>query len=390
MKKLIALLLCVCFLLSGCVQNAVSDDNDSSFTTDVTDNSTEPTDNLIIEDSIPSFVTLDDPNLLQYIQDVSYAGAEKYLASDDYRILSVNVTYLSTEYLKELEYNSKENIFFGFKLSELDEMFQGKRYVFTLGEDGKTVVKELEVISEEDRINKMMLNVAIGVGVIVVCAVIEYFSAGSATPVAVFFAGSATAAMKMALSGMAIGGITAGALEMYQTGEMDTALDSAILAGSEGFKWGAVSGAVTNGISNTLLAHAAKTNKIINNPRDSELLALKKYPGREQVTYLDGKEVAYATPGGTRPDIVMELGNHIEAIEVKNYDLVSNSSLLKSELRRQIFQRLMDLPANSTQRIVLDVTGRGYSRAFVNAKVTEIRMALSDIYQNIPIDVIGL
>lgn len=36
----------------------------------------------------------------------------------------------------------------------------------------------------------------------------------------------------------------------------------------------------------------------------TEALALEKYGGTDQLTYLCGKEVAYGTPGATRPDVV--------------------------------------------------------------------------------------
>ena len=391
MKKLISVILCLCFLLTGCIKNSVTDtDTAQSNTRENTSDTTAPDDNLVIEDKVPEFLTISDPGFLQYITDVSYASTVDNLASEDYEVLSVNAIYLSKEYIEELDYNSKSNVFFGYTLAEVEEIFQGKKFVFTLGDDGKTTVKELEVITEEDSIDKIIRNVAIGTGVILVCVVMTSVTAGASTPFAIFWAGAAAGAKSFALNGLAIGAISAGALKLYQTGELDTAIDEAVVAGSEGFKWGAISGAITGGIANTIAAKSVKVNTAINTPRQSELAVLDKYPGREQVSYLNRVEVPASTPGATRPDIIRTVGNHIEAIEVKNYDLVSNSSLLKSELKRQISQRIVNLPEGSTQRIVLDVTGRNYSRSFVNAKIAEIQASLSDIYPNIPIDFIGL
>ena len=59
------------------------------------------------------------------------------LDSDDYFVEKVDAIYLSEEYIEELAYNSKSNVFFGFTLADLEAEFQGTRYVFTLGDDGK-------------------------------------------------------------------------------------------------------------------------------------------------------------------------------------------------------------------------------------------------------------
>lgn len=68
-------------------------------------------------------------------------------------------------------------------------------------------------------------------------------------------------------------------------------------------------------------AEAAKDSatvaKSVSTPRESEIAALEKFGGKEQVTFLNGKEVAYGTKGATRPDIVREVGGKLEAIEVK-------------------------------------------------------------------------
>ena len=79
----------------------------------------------------------------------------------------------------------------------------------------------------------------------------------------------------------------------------------------------------------------------------------------------------------------------MEAIEVKDYDLVNNSNELFRELTRQITDRVANLPPGSTQRIVLNVQGRGYTQEFVNTIIETIQTRLIDVYPNIPVDIMG-
>ena len=121
-------------------------------------------------------------------------------------------------------------------------------------------------------------------------------------------------------------------------------------------------------------------------------LALNETGGYEQLSYLNGQQVPFGTQGATRPDVVQLLGDHIEAIEVKYYNLESQASLgtLYSELEREVAARVANLPAGSTQRIILDVTGRGFTEATCNAVKTNIWKVLENIYPNIPIEIVGL
>lgn len=107
---------------------------------------------------------------------------------------------------------------------------------------------------------------------------------------------------------------------------------------------------------------------------------------------LNGKQVPFGTQGATRPDVVRIVGDHIEAVEVKYYNLESPQSLntLYNELTREVSARVTNLPAGSTQRIVLDVTGRGFSLETCEAVRDNIWNVLKDIYPNIPIDIVGL
>lgn len=97
------------------------------------------------------------------------------------------------------------------------------------------------------------------------------------------------------------------------------------------------------------------------------------------------------TPGATRPDVVVQNADGtINAIEVKNYNLASSNSrgTLLSELERQITSRVSNLPAGSTQEIVLDVRGRGFSDELIDATITAIRNRLANIYPDIPITIL--
>lgn len=142
---------------------------------------------------------------------------------------------------------------------------------------------------------------------------------------------------------------------------------------------------------NSLPKWMENTNEEVRpSPKDSERKALELYGGREQVSFLNGQEVPYGTPGATRPDIVREVDTGIEAIEVKNYDL-SNLNRVKSlvsELKRQIGQRVDDLPNNSNQRIVLDTRGQNLTNKQVDNVVNQIKDALKETYPDIPVDTI--
>lgn len=97
-----------------------------------------------------------------------------------------------------------------------------------------------------------------------------------------------------------------------------------------------------------------------------------------------------STQYATRPDVVRYNNGVLEAIEVKNYNLNSKTSrgTLYKELQRQIKDCVSNLPAGSTQRVVLDVKGRGYSDDLINAVINNIKVKCADIYPNIPVDIL--
>ena len=348
---------------------------------------------------VPEFASMDDPNLLRYMEDKIYADLEGELGEDYVieNVTAVYVPFVSDEYKQELAYNSRENVYFGYTLSELDQQFQGKRYIFTTDENGNTTVKEFEAY--DDTYDQAIRNVAIGTGVILICVTVAAVTAGVAAPVSGVFAAAAKAGTTAALSSGVISAATAGVVKAIETGgDMEAVAKEAARKGSEGFMWGAITGALAGGISKAnALRNAKKAAEAANDgatlaktvptARESEMFALEKFGGESQISFLNGERVAYGMKGATRPDIVRIVSGKLEAIEVKNYDLANNAQGLYATLKREIADRVKNLPEGSLQRIVLDVRGRGYDEAFIETIKQGIWSRLDTIYPNIPIEI---
>ncbi len=266
MKRIIALFLCITMILAGCSQSQPKATNPvSNPDTAPSTPSSEAVKTVVWENVEPHYNSLDDALLLAHIEDLVYTETITALDSEEYFVESVNATYISKEYLEEVAYNSQSNIYFGYTLNELDALFQGTRYIFTLGENGDTTVQELQEI-EDVNTETMLKNVAIGTGVILVCVTVSVVSAGAGAPaVSMIFAVSATTAETMALSSAAFGGISAGIVRGIQTGDLNEAIEAAAFAGSEGFKWGAITGAIDGGTSETFLLKKATENGLTMN-----------------------------------------------------------------------------------------------------------------------------
>ena len=401
MKRIIALFLAIMMVLTGCTQPvAQTQPTTSGETAEQVAESTQTTstgeatppaiDESTFEDEELNFAGLNDPALLQYTEDSVYANLVAEFDSEDYVIESVSAVYISEEYIEELAYNSKTNVYFGYTLEELDAQFQGTRYIFSLGENGETVVEEFA--GYDDTYDRVIKNVAIGTGVILVCVTVSVVSGGVGAPAAVsmIFATAAKTGTAYALSSGTISAVAAATITGIQTGDFDEAVKAGALAGSESFKWGAITGVIAGGASEAVkLYRSANT---IPTPRESELTVLERTNNStEQMSFLNGKEVPMNTPGATRPDVVVQNPNGtVRAIEVKNYNLAqsSNRHTLYTELERQVTSRMANLPAGSTQEIVLDVRGRGFSDELIEATITAIRNRLASIYPDIPITVL--
>lgn len=295
MKRVLALLLSLVMLLSGCAQSKpaskASSASSGSPAASVTDSVSESyTPRMTVwQDDVPQYTSLNDTNLLAHVEDLVYRDTVASLNSADYLVSDVSAVYVSKEYLEELDYNSQSNIYFGYTLDELDAQFQGKRYVFTLGDNGKTIVQPLETI-DDNSTETMLKNVAIGTGVILVCVTVSSVTVTSAPAVSVILAVSAKTGAIGALSGGAMSGIPAGVIRGIETGNVEEALKTAALKGSEGFKWGAISGALVGGAkeaaaiksitqSGLTMNQAAAVQKKSHWPADtiSELHSIEEY-----------------------------------------------------------------------------------------------------------------
>lgn len=388
-NKLIALLAAACMLITGCSAPTAETSQPSSESSSNTANG--GADDAGTDSEQPHYTSLNDPELLQRIEDVVYADLEQRFGNDDYIVEAVTSEYISKEYLEEVAYNSKRNVFFGYTLEELDTQFAGTRYVFTLGENGRTTVEAFE--SYNDAYYKALSDVAIGTGVILVCLTISVATAGTGigalSTVSAFFAVSGKTAASVALSSGVIGAATEATIKGIETGDVEKTVEAAALAGADAFKWGAIIGAVTGGISHVM--PKTMTGSKIPTYRESEQEALRQIKnGTGQVSYLAGKEVPWGTPGSSRPDVVSPLGNGTKAVlatEVKNYNLSNsgNVNTMIQKLRVEISQRTIDLPKGSKQEIILDARGRGYSKKFMEEVVEHIQSELSDVYPDIPI-----
>lgn len=260
MKRIIALIFVCLFVFTGCT---IHNSNTIKTTTDLTSA-------LNVD-----FDGLNDPNLRAYVEDSIYSDLVLKLDSDEYFVENITTQYISKEYLEELAYNSQSNIYFGFTLEELDAQFQGTKYVFTLGEDNQTTVKEFEVY--DDTYEKSIKNVAIGAGVILVCVTVSAVTGGAAPAVSLIFAASAKTGSIMALSSGAISGVAAGVITGFQTKDFNQALKAAAASGSDGIKWGAITGAVAGGVGKVISLHGATLNGLTMN-QAAAIQKETKYP----------------------------------------------------------------------------------------------------------------
>ena len=260
MKRLIALIL-VCALLAGCTPQVNNSGTESNTSMTETQQTVEYS---FTEEGMPEFTGLDDTALLTYMEDSIYTNLVTELDNEMYFVENVSAVYISKEYLEEVAYNSQENLYFGYTLLELDAYFQGTRYVFTLGDDGQTIVTEFQ--EYDDTYEQILKNVAIGTGVILICVTVSVVSGGLGAPaVSMIFAASAKTGTIMGLSSGLFSGVSAGVVTGIETGDFDEAMKAAALAGSEGFKWGAITGSVTGGAGEAIALKGATLNGLTMN-----------------------------------------------------------------------------------------------------------------------------
>ena len=263
MRKLLALLLSVSLVLSGCgIQGIGSQGTEAQ----------SPAQGQTKQEL--SYSSLDDPDFLDDVEDAAYESVVEELAEQGYYVENIQVAYLSKEFIDELSYNSKENVFFGYSLSELDEQFEGTRYVFYPNEDGVTDVKAFEAY--DDTYDVALHDVAVGTGIILVCVTASAATGGAAPAVSMIFAASAKAGALGAVTGAAWGGATAGLLTAIETGDSRAATKAFVSSAADGFKWGAISGALSGGIAEGVGLRGAASNGLTMNEaatiqRDSKM-----------------------------------------------------------------------------------------------------------------------
>ena len=393
MKKVLAMIM-ACAMLTGCAprvesipapqKEAIATENDSVNAVAGIEVAYE-----FPEDVQPESDGLNDGALLQYVEDNLYAGLNASFDSEDYAVENIATVYISEEYLEELAYNSQSNVYFGYTLEELDAQFQGTRYIFTLGDGGKTTVQQFQAY--DDTYDRVLENVALGTGVILICVTVSIATGGAGMPTAVnmIFTSAAKTGTIYALSSGGLSAVIAGIVKGIQTGDFDEAVKAAALIGSDSFKWGAITGVFAGGADEAIkLYQSART---VQSYRQSELTVLERTDNAvEQVAYIDGVEVSYSAAGATRPDVVVRNANGtVDAIEVKNYNLSesANRAVLLNSLEREITDRTINLPAGSTQQIVLDVRGRNFTDELIEGVKALIWERLENIYPNIPITV---
>lgn len=269
MKRFIVMLLSCALILSGCgVSKPEGSETPSTEIKDVhIDIST-------LEQEV-SYENLSDPELLAYVENAVYTELVTNLDSDTYFVENVEAIYYSKEYLEELAYNSQSNIYFGFTLAEIDQYFAGERYVFTLGDDGQTTVQPFE--KYDDTYDQIIKNVVTGTGVILLCVTVSVVTGGSAPAVSMIFAASAKSGTIMALSSGLIGGVASGVVTGIETEDFDEAMKAAALSGSEGFKWGALSGSISGGVAETIALKGATLNGLTMN-QVATIQMESKYP----------------------------------------------------------------------------------------------------------------
>ncbi len=263
MKRLISFALAITMVLSGCAKSAAQLSTQSPSATTIIESpvsTTEavpppdvipaqpispaepapPAEPVFSEDVPPNFASLNDPALLQYTEDNVYAGLTDAFNSEDYIIENVSAVYISQEYIEEAAYNSKSNIYFGYTLEELDEQFQGTRYIFSLAENGETIVEEF--VGYDDAYEQVIQNVAMGAGVILVrimASVVSGSVRGSGI-IQMILAFAAKTGIDYKLCFNAISTIVAAIITDIETGKSDEILNLAATLIIEGFKWGAI------------------------------------------------------------------------------------------------------------------------------------------------------
>ena len=258
MKRLVAVLLACVMLLSACSSPVSEQDQESAVPP-------EETQTIVNDGDLDFDVSgLDDEILLSYVEDNVYSSLVAQLGSEDYFVENVEAIYYPKEYIEALASNSQPNHYFGYTAAELNEQFQGTKYVFTLGQDGQTVVVPRETVSDDVYV-KAMEDVIIGSGVILVCVTVSIVAYPAAPAVSMIFAASASTGTTFALESGTISFLAAAIVKGYETESLEQAFKAGVESGAGGFKWGAIIGSTVGGAEEAIALKGATMNGLTMN-----------------------------------------------------------------------------------------------------------------------------
>lgn len=190
------------------------------------------------------FTSLSDANLHKHMEGAIHSKLQNELGSE--LQFDIQTKYISNEYIEELAYNSKENVYFGFSAKELYNQFNGAPFVFTLNENNQTVVQAFE--GHYSVYDEVIKDVAIGTGIILIGVTVTTLTGGAAAGSMSFvIATSAKTATAFALAESTLAGAISGMIKGTQTNDFSEIIEASALGASEAFKWGAIGGSLLNG-----------------------------------------------------------------------------------------------------------------------------------------------
>jgi hypothetical protein len=311
MKRLITLFLCCSLITSACIPKYVIVPKNSESEPVII----EPTGlGSEVTESVKTEVTYEYPGFSttslnddDFIYLLKYDIITQLEENESIIIESVKLVFISQEYIDELEYNSQENIYYGYKLSELDEQFGDIKYAFIV-EEGQTIVVPIVNEDFDNTLNTVIKNTAVGSGVIILLVTASIVTGGAGTPVSistahlVFTCASKSAAIGAA-TGIASGGFFEGAKELVNQLSKGNdvnwnELGKAVALGtSKGLKWGAIVGAVTGGIQSVV--KLAKAGKNVGTYRELKT----EYTGTLEK---NGEEIHHIIPKAVSDELVSD------------------------------------------------------------------------------------
>ena len=336
MSRIILPLLCTALILTGCTSSASKQTGEQSQSSpqstsgaeqsESTASASAAADSLQADnDQSVSFKGLDDPDLLSYVRNKIYAQLVDELNSESYFVENIDAVYVSQEYTEELAYNSQSNIYFGYTLKDLNEQFEGQRYIFTLGDNGETEVRKMDTFYD-DTTEQVIKNVAVGGGVILLCVTVSVVSGGTAPAISMIFAAGAKTGTAFALSSGAISGASAAIVTGYQTQDLEQAMKAGTLAASEGFKWGAISGALSGGGKEALALHGATLHGLTMNQAAS-IQKESGYPLDMIKEFHNMDEYKVFKDAGLKPTMINGRSALIRDIDPKQVDEMGRTNL---------------------------------------------------------------